>query len=853
VFVEDAGDVWLTGFGIASQLPRESQAPAPPEIIADTLAYMAPEQTGRMNRSVDARSDLYSLGVTLYQMLTGALPFAAGDPLEWVHCHIARQPIPPRDRAAVPEPLSAIALKLLAKNAEDRYQTAAGLEADLRRCLAECQSDGHIDPFPLGLHDASERLLIPEKLYGRDSEIEALLAAFDRVVAQGTPELVLVSGYSGVGKSSVVNELHKALATPRGLFASGKFDQYKRDIPYATLAQAFQALVRQILVKSEAEVSCWRGSLQETLGPNGQLITNLIPELKFVIGEQPPVPELPPQEARNRFQLVFRRFLGAFAKPDHPLVLFLDDLQWLDAATLELLQHLITDPNVRYLMLVGAYRDNEVSSSHPLTRTLAAIREAGARMQEVVLAPLGHDEVCQLIADALRREWDSAQPLAELVHAKTGGNPFFAIQFLTVLAEEGLLGFDPDTSAWIWDLARIRAEGYTDNVVDLMVGKLKRLSGATQTALQQLACLGNVVEIATLSLVFRESEESIHMSLLEAARTGLILRLEGSYAFLHDRIQEAANALIPEGERARVHLRIGRVLLASMTADRLAEHLFDVANQLNRGAALLIDRAEKAQAATIDLRAGRKAKASAAYASARAYFAAGMALLDEQAWNHQHELKFSLSLECAQCELLCGNFDKAEQLIEELLRRGASKVDCAAVYHLKVVFHVIKSENQQAVASGLTCLRLFGIDLAAHPTWEQVQSEYQTVWQTLNGRPVESLIDLPLITDPELHAAMQVLSELATGAYNIDSHLCCLQICRMVKLSMQHGVSGAAARLCRLGVYAQSGLSPLPRCPPFWQTRLRPGREARVYRPPCKGSLCNGNGCLVDAADHNSN
>src|SRR6266566_10038470 len=335
-------------------------------------------------------------------------------------------------------------------------------------------------------------------------------------------------------------------------------------------------------------------------------------------------------------------------------------------------------------MLVGAYRDNEVSPSHPLTRTLAAIRNAGASMQEIVLAPLGLDDVGRFVADALHCERDSAQPLAELVHEKTGGNPFFAIQFLTALPEEGLLGFDPDASAWIWDLARIRAKGYTDNVVDLMVGKLKRLSGATQTALQQLACLGNVVEFATLTLVHGKLEEEIHTALWEAARTGLILRLEGSYAFLHDRIQEAAYALIPEGERAGAHLRIGRVLLASMTAEGLTEHLFDVANQLNRGAALLIDRDEKAQVATIDLSAGRKAKASAAYASAREYFSAGMALLDERDWSSQYELTFSLWLERAECELLSGNFEKAEQLIVELLRRGTSKVDQAAVYRLNV-------------------------------------------------------------------------------------------------------------------------------------------------------------------------
>jgi serine/threonine protein kinase len=410
-------NVWLTGFGIASQLPQERQAPAPPEIIAGTLAYMAPEQTGRMNRSMDARSDLYSLGVSLYQMLTGTLPFAAVDSLEWVHCHIARRP-PPVERAGVPELLSNLIMKLLAKNAEERYQTASGLEADLRRCLAEWELHGLINPFPLGAHDVSDRLLIPEKLYGREGEIDTLLAAFDRVVTDGTPELLLVSGYSGIGKSSIVNELHKALVPQRGLFASGKFDQYKRDIPYATLAQAFQALVRQILVKSEADVGQWRRAILEAVAPNGQLMINLIPEVEFIIGKQPPVPDLPPQDTQNRFQLVFRRFLGTFARPEHPLALFLDDLQWLDAATLELLVDLMSNPDVRHLMLVGAYRDNEVNSSHPLMRTLEEIRKEGAKVEEIVLTPLTLEDVTRLVADAMRCERDTADPLAQLLQRK---------------------------------------------------------------------------------------------------------------------------------------------------------------------------------------------------------------------------------------------------------------------------------------------------------------------------------------------------------------------------------------------------------------------------------------------------
>src|SRR5262245_4662013 len=417
--------VRLTGFGIASRLPRERQAPEPPEVIAGTLAYMAPEQTGRMNRLIDARSDLYALGVTFYQMLTGVLPFIAADPMEWVHCHIARKPVAPSERLeTIPTPVSQIIMKLLGKTAEQRYQTASGVEHDLARCLSQWETRGRIDEFAVGDHDMSDRLLIPEKLYGRESDIDALLAAFDRVARSGAPELVLVSGYSGIGKSSVVNELHKVLVPPRGFFGSGKFDQYKRNIPYATVAQAFQSLVRQILANSDAELNQWRAALQEALGPNGQLMVDLVPELALIVGEQPPVPDLPPQEQQARFQSVFRRFLGVFARPEHPLALFLDDLQWLDSATLDLIEHLIADPDVRHLLLVGAYRDNEVGPAHPLARTLATVRAAGGRLRETVLAPLVPDDVEHLLADALRTGPGRARPLAEMVFDKTAGNPF---------------------------------------------------------------------------------------------------------------------------------------------------------------------------------------------------------------------------------------------------------------------------------------------------------------------------------------------------------------------------------------------------------------------------------------------
>ena len=565
-----SGGVWLTGFGIAIRLPHERQVPAPPERIAGTLAYMAPEQTGRMNRSVDARSDLYALGVTFYEMLTGTLPFTATDPMEWVHCHMARQADPPDARVKeIPAIVSAIVMKLLAKTAEERYQTAAGLEADLRqlpRRVGDARADRPVQARRTGRAGPAADPGNALWAGARDGEPAGGVRA-----RAGTrpPELVLVSGYSGIGKSSVVNELHKALVPSRGLFASGKFDQYKRDIPYATIAQAFRSLVREILGKSEAEVSQWRNALREALGPNGQLIVNLVPELAFIIGRQPPVPDLPPQDAQRHFQLVFGRFLGVFAQAEHPLVLFLDDLQWLDAATLELVEYLLTQAKTRHLLLVGAYRDNEVDPAHPLMRTLDAIRDAGVRVQDIVLAPLGLDDLGRLVADALHCRAERARPLAQLVQEKTGGNPFFAIQFLTALAEEGLLRFDPAAPAWQWDIGRIRARNYTDNVVDLMTGKLQRLPASTREAVKAFACLGNAAETAMLTLAQGATEAALHAALADAVQAGLVFRLDGAYRFPHDRIQQAAYALIPEAARADVHLRLGRRLLAGMTRGRM--------------------------------------------------------------------------------------------------------------------------------------------------------------------------------------------------------------------------------------------------------------------------------------------
>jgi PAS domain S-box-containing protein len=784
------GQCWLRGFGFASRFPHERQSPEPPEFIAGTLAYMAPEQTGRVNGSIDSRSDLYSYGVMLYEMVTGLLPFTASDAMEWVHCHVARRPVPPDERIkGIPTAISAIVMRLLAKTAEERYQTAAGVESDLRRCLADWEKLGRIELISVGTEDAPDRLWIPERLYGRDGEVKVLLDAFERVVADGTSGLAVVSGYSGIGKSSVVNELQKAIVLPRRLFISGKFDQLRRDIPYATLAQAFQTLVRQILGKSEDEVDHWGKAIRQAVGPNGQLIANLIPELELIIGKQPSVPELPPQETQNRFQAALRRFLCVFAQKEHPLTLFLDDLQWLDVATLTFIEHLFTHSDIKHLLIVGAYRNNEVGRSHPLMVTLDSIRKAGVTVNEIVLNRLSFRDVNHFVADALRCERKHSEALARLIYKKTAGNPFFVIQFLTALAEEQLLEFDAGEKAWQWELPRIHTRRFTDNVVELMISKLRRLPVATQEVLKELACLGDSAKTATLAIVNGTREEEIHGVVSEAVHAGLVLRLPDSYKFLHDRVQEAAYSLIPPRWRAAVHLRIGRLLIERLTSKEIEESIFDVVNQLNRAAGLIADPEERLSLLRLNVIAGMKARAAIAYDSARNYLALAEALLRPDAWSQRYQETFDLYLAFSECEYLVGNFAAADKLFDLILTRAFSNLDRAKVYGLRMKLYQVAGKYDDGVTVALEALRLVGVTFPESD--EEIQTaaaaELAEVPINLRGRPISELVDSPLAADPTVQAIINLLVEAVPCAYIGRPKLFPLITPKAVNFSLRYG------------------------------------------------------------------
>jgi PAS domain S-box-containing protein len=799
-----AARAWLTGFGLASALQREQASAAPSDIIAGTLRYMAPEQTGRMNRSVDARSDLYALGATCYELLTGVPPFQATDPAALMHAHLAQQPVAPGVRVpSLPHTLSRIVMKLLAKAAEDRYQTAAGLELDLRRCLSDWERQGSLDDFVLGTADVPRQLLVPERLYGREREVAALRAAYDRVVDQGRLELVLVHGPAGIGKSSMVRELQRALVGSHGLFASGKFDQYTRDVPLATLSQALQGLLGMVLGRPEPERAAWQAALRKAVEPHGHFIAGLLPQLETLIGPQPEGPEPSPQDAQARFHLVFRRFLQVFAQRAHPLVLFLDDLQWADHATCDLLAQLLVAPEGAHLLLVGALRVAEggaaLAETPDVAERLQALRREGAQISEIALRPLDVEDIGWLVADTLRTDTHRIAALAQRVHERTGGNPFFAGQLITELANERLLLYDAPTAGWTWDMARIdalaAADAGTDGVVALMAQKLERLPAATRTVLQLLACLGVQADTAALAVAAACDTDALHALLHPAVVAGLLLQRQTLWAFAHDKVREAAYAQVPAAARARTHLQIARRMLAATPSpDERIASVFDMVDQFNRGAAAMTRQAEREQVAELNLMAAHRARRATAYGSALGYLGAGIAALNEGSWQRRHALCFDLHLVRSECELLAGQTVQADPRLAALLPRARTRAERAAVYRLRVVMHVLCSDYARAVAEAIDCLADFGIELVAHPSDAQRDAAYADVLLRLGGRPIESLSELPRATDRDVEAAMAVLSELFAPACFTDERLAFIHLCHMVRLSLDHGLAPGSAQ-----------------------------------------------------------
>jgi predicted ATPase/signal transduction histidine kinase len=777
--------VRLTGFGNAVHQTQQGMAA---DVIAGTLPYIAPEQTGRISRPIDGRSDLYALGVTLYELFTGTLPFSASTPEEWIHCHVVRTPPPLTERMPdLPAQVSAIVLKLLSKEPADRYQSAEGLAADLKECLADWTARRRVQHFALGRYDAVTAIRIPRTLYGRAPESAALRAAFDRVAEKGQTVVALISGPSGVGKSSLVTEFQSGLAPQDALMAAGKFDAQMQGVPYAALTQAFGSLLRQILTYDEEQLAAWRRTLAEAIGPNGHLVTELIPAFELVLGRQSPLADLTPQDRLNRLRIVFRRLVGAFARPGRPLVLFIDDLQWLDVATLDLVGDLVARRDVSNLMLIGAYRTNEVGSFHPLLSQLEAIRTAGVSVEEVVLQPLRPPDIALLIAETLQCGRARARPLANLVHAKTGGNPFFATQFIRTLNDEGLLAYDPHAGAWQWDMARVRAKGLTDSVADLMAAKLNLLPGSTRQVLQDLASLGSAAELEVLAVPFGLPEQEIVASLQPALEAGLVARRGSSYAFVHDRVQEAAYGLGPAEDKPGLHLRIGMALAGHVTPEQASEKLYVIANQLNRGLTAIASEIERETIIAVNLSAGQRARAAAAYNAAIVYLKVASELLGDQAHPHCSPTAFAVALLCAECELLVGHLEIAEaQLL--VLSRSCPNIEASAeVTRLRANLYTMRGQPERGIDVCLEFLRQVEIDWHPHPTDGEVDEEGHRLRRLAGQLSDHQLHALPPMTDPEHLATMAVFADLVTPALLTDLNLSNIVILAAVRFTLQHG------------------------------------------------------------------
>ena len=816
----ETGQLKIIDFGISTQLTRENPILKNPNVLEGTLAYMSPEQTGRMNRSLDYRTDFYSLGVTFYELLTGQLPFETTGALELVHCHIAKVPTPPHElvgthqRAPIPKAISDIVMKLMAKTAEERYQSAWGLKSDLEECLLQLQANGTISDFPLGSKDVSDKFQIPQKLYGRESEIETLLTAFDRV-SQGTTEMMLVAGYSGIGKSVLVDEIHNPITQKRGYFISGKFDQFQRHIPYSAIVSAFQGLVRQLLTESEAQLNLWREKILAAFGLNGQVIIDVIPEVELIVGKQLPVAELGPSESQNRFNLVFQNFIRAFCAKEHPLVIFLDDLQWADFATLNLTKLMMTDADTQYLFLIGAYRDNEVNPNHPLMMTLEEIHAEGATVNQITLAPLQEEYISQLIAETLHSDTFFVKSLAELVVRKTGGNPFFVNEFLKTLHTENLLTFHiPQSSLakggsqegfWQWNIAEIEAQGITDNVVELMIGKLKKLPESTQQVLRLAACVGADFDLNTLSIIYEKSPIEIYINLTAAVQLGLILPtselnedlLIQGYKFAHDRVQQAAYALIDDNRKKAVHLQIGRLLLANVSADELPEKIFEIVDHLNVGRELITDEHELVKLAQLNLEAGKKAKDSTAYAAALVqYLTPGIEVLPGDTWKTHYDLTFNLYRERSECEYLCRNFDKAEKLFDLILNQAKSNVERAEIYTIRMVLCENTGNYREAIRIASEALEILGLSLPTTNKSEILSSldlELKVYKSNLERIKITELIDSPEMTNPEIKACIRILVNMNGPAFFIDQDVLALSSLKMVNLSIEYGNSDLSA------------------------------------------------------------
>ncbi len=783
ILINKKNEINIIDFGLAGRYTLKTQNLSNPERLEGTLAYISPEQTGRMNRSIDYRTDLYSLGVVLYEMFTKKLPFQETDDMDLVHSHIAKMPIEPdKINANIPKFLSNIILKLLSKNAEDRYQSAFGLKHDLKQLINQ-QGFKNIEGRKLGEKDFSGKLTIPEKLYGRENEIKQLYKIYEKV-SNGNKELLLLSGYSGVGKSALIHEIHKPLSKKAGFYIEGKFDLLQKNIPYRAVILAFTDFVNLILKEDDEKLNYWKNLIQKSVGNIGAVLTNLIPELELIIGKQPEIPKLDGKEAQNRFNYVWSNFIKAISAAKHPLVIFIDDLQWADGSSVELLKNLLVDPEIKYLFCIIAYRNNEIN-----TVVLHEFENLkNLYISKIKLENIEQTDVNNLVKDSLANtKSEDIKKLSDLIYSKTFGNAFFTIQFFKNLYEEELLKFDFIKNKWKWNITEIKKQNITDNVIELMINKVRKLPKATLDILKIAACIGNRFHLKILSVIYKKNKQICKNDLETAIIENIIIPLDNqNYKFAHDRIQQAVYFTIPDSKKNNFHLQTGKLLLKFLDKESQTKQIFNIVNQLNYGISLMKNH-ERQQLSELNLKATMKAKQSSAYLPAYDYLKIANDLLEKNSWQTNYNFTLNIYNELAELSYLNGKYSKTEFYTKKINKNVSNILDKVNSYCSLINAYRAQSMFTESIQTGFKILSKFGINFPKKPSQLHIIFNFIKTSILLNIFGIDKFKNLPMMSNEHVKAQIKLIDVIGTSAYISNKKLVPLFITNVISLIIKYG------------------------------------------------------------------